>query len=124
MAHLNLCIIPYPGMTEMELQKNTQSLYDKIKKLPQYENCEVCLMDFWNIFWNIDTIPDNVIHSRLWKLSRFIELLSKCDVICFMEDWIFYGTCRKAFQIADFYKIPILLENEVCEELNEEDENL
>lgn len=98
-------------MEDMELQKNIQSLYGIIRKSQQYTNDRVSLIES---SVDITDAPAGVINPVLWKLSKWVEILSKSDMVCFMNGWNSSTLCFTLCQIAETYGLTVFFEEDIC----------
>lgn len=52
--------------------------------------------------------PKDVKNSGVYWLGKSLELLSKCDLVLFIGDWMSYRGCRIEREVARAYGIEIL----------------
>ena len=58
-----------------------------------------------------------VLHKPVLYLSKSVERIAKCDVICLVNDWYTAKGCCIEFEVAKDYDLEILVLNTETEEL-------
>lgn len=93
---------PMNGKTNEQIYKERKELTKKLEQRG-YDIIDSVIADS----------PDEACRAPVYYLSESIRLLSKADVVFFMDDWEKARGCKIEFLVAQEYNLPILTKKDL-----------